>query len=178
MDQSISVICSDLTTLLVDAIVNPANTSLLGGGGVDGAIHRVAGPQLLAECQTLGGCHTGKAKITAGYHLPAKHIIHTVGPIWHGGNNNESELLAACYCNSMRLVTERNLNSVAFPCISTGAYGFPKHLAAKIAVTTVCDCLKKLTANLSVIFCCFSEVDAAIYRRLTEQMSLSIKPDH
>lgn len=160
------VVQADLTTLNVDAIVNAANSSLLGGGGVDGAIHRRAGPELLAECRSLGGCVTGDAKITAGYQLPAKYVIHTVGPVWRDGRHNEADLLASCYQNCMRLATEHAIQSIAFPCISTGIYGFPKTLAAQIALSSVNGFLRAHDADMRVYFCCFSETDADIYRYL------------
>lgn len=161
-----SVRVADITTLDVDAIVNAANASLLGGGGVDGAIHRAAGPQLLAECRGLDGCATGDAKITSGYRLPARHVIHTVGPVWHGGNHGEAGLLASCYRRCLEVAVANGLRSVAFPAISTGVYGFPKGPAAEIAVATVRDWTKGHDLPESVVFCCFDEVTAALYRRL------------
>ena len=152
------IIVADITTLAVDAIVNAANKSLLGGGGVDGAIHRAAGPDLLKECRTLGGCDTGSAKITRGYKLPAKHVIHAVGPVWHGGGSNEDALLASCYSTALDLAAANGLTSVAFPAISTGIYAFPQDRAARIAVGTVASMLKKNARTITkVIFCCFSE---------------------
>jgi O-acetyl-ADP-ribose deacetylase (regulator of RNase III) len=159
----IKVIEADITKLAVDAIVNAANESLLGGGGVDGAIHHAAGPQLLAECRTLGGCLTGAAKITAGYDLAAQHVIHTVGPVWQGGSGGEDVLLSSCYRSSLELALENDIGSIAFPAISTGVYRFPVSRACSIAVRTVVEFIRNQPRILQVIFCCFgSEVTAAI----------------
>ena len=162
--MSIKVYEGDITAREVDAIVNAANKTLLGGGGVDGAIHRAAGKELLAECKTLGGCETGQAKITRGYNLPAKHVIHTVGPVWHGGGSGEEALLRDAYANSLSLAKENKLASIAFPAISTGVYGFPKERAAEIAVETVKSFLE--TYDMEVILVAFSGADADRYRRL------------
>ena len=155
---------ADITTLAMDAIVNAANTSLLGGGGVDGAIHRAAGPELLAECRGLGGCATGDAKITRGYRLPAKHVIHAVGPVWRGGRNGEPDLLASCYRRALELASAHGLASIAFPSISTGVYGYPIELAAPLAVATVRTHVAG-TSITDVIFCCFSAPHLAIYEQ-------------
>ncbi len=162
----IRAILGDITKLKVDAIVNAANSSLLGGGGVDGAIHRAAGPELLRECTLLNGCRTGEAKITKGYNLPARFVIHTVGPVWQGGEHNEPTLLASCYRNSLKIAEEHNLCTVAFPCISTGAYGYPVREAAEIAVIEVTRYLKNTEALDEVIFCCFIRHDYQIYQEL------------
>ena len=159
----LSAVVTDITRLPVDAIVNAANETLLGGGGVDGAIHRAAGPGLLEECRGLGGCRTGQAKITGGYELPAKYVIHTVGPVWHGGNMGEPELLRLCYRKSLELAGKKGLNSVAFPCISTGVYGYPPAQAAEIAVKTVRDFTEQAGSKLEVTFCCYSRADLALY---------------
>ncbi len=161
----VEMIQADITTLDVDAIVNAANSSLLGGGGVDGAIHRAAGPELLEECRTLGGAQTGQAKITRGYHLKAGFIIHAVGPVWHGGDRGEPELLASCYERSLELARENDLSSIAFPSISTGVYGYPIDKAAKVAQTTVKAWLEQKHQPERVIFCCFSQSDLKVYEQ-------------
>lgn len=166
MTARLQTIQADITTLDVDAIVNAANTSLMGGGGVDGAIHRAAGYELVAECMTLDGCRTGEAKITKGYRLKARHVIHTVGPVWHGGGNGEPELLRSCYANSLKLAAAHGLQIIAFPCISTGVYRFPADRAAEIAVKTVREFLTEPSSIQTVIFCCFAPADRARYETL------------
>lgn len=163
---TLKAVQADITTLEVDAIVNAANSSLLGGGGVDGAIHRAAGPGLLHECRLLGGCKTGEAKLTKGYKLPAKFIIHTVGPVWRNGRRGEANLLASCYRRSLEIAIQRSLRSIAFPAISTGVYGYPLKEAARVAVTTVRDFVRMPASLQSVIFCCFSRHDHEIYESL------------
>ncbi len=169
MDMRMEVQKGDITKLRVDAIVNAANSSLLGGGGVDGAIHRAAGPQLLEECKTIGGCPTGEARITKGYNLHASYVIHTVGPIYgrHGGK--EAELLRNCYLNSLELATESDCNSIAFPNISTGVYGYPKKEAARLAINTVNAFLQNNTKILKVIFICFDDENYSLYSQIMEE---------
>lgn len=166
----VEVVVGSITRLGVDAIVNAANNSLLGGGGVDGAIHRAAGPGLLAECRKLNGCQTGECKITNAYNLPCKKVIHTVGPVWHGGGAHEADLLASCYYKSLALAAENNLNSVAFPCISTGVYGYPREAAAKIALQTICKCLVSGVFNGKVFLCCLLREEAEIYNKLVNSL--------
>ncbi len=167
----VEIITADITTLDVDAIVNAANSSLLGGGGVDGAIHRAAGPGLLAECRGLGGCPAGEARITKGYHLPAKYVIHTVGPVWQGGGRGEAEALASCYGESLKLAEAAGCESVAFPAISTGVYGYPAERAARIAVREVSDWLAGHDRPARIILCCFSEASAGYHRAALEERS-------
>jgi O-acetyl-ADP-ribose deacetylase (regulator of RNase III) len=161
----LEVIVADITTLSVDAIVNAANTSLLGGGGVDGAIHRAAGAELLAECRVLGGCETGGARITRGYRLPARHVIHAVGPVWNGGNHGEGALLASCYRRAIELCRTHVLTSIAFPAISTGVYRFPADRAAEIAVASIIEALADAPSIDRVIFCCFSNESARLHEQ-------------
>ncbi|HXV62727.1 MAG TPA: O-acetyl-ADP-ribose deacetylase [Vicinamibacteria bacterium] len=162
----VEIVSGDITALGVGAVVNAANQTLLGGGGVDGAIHRAAGPQLREECRKLGGAKTGEAKITGGYDLKAKYVIHAVGPVWRGGNNREPALLASCYEQSLRLARDMSLESVAFPSISTGAYGFPIERAAPIAQSTVRSWLESNALPLKVVFCCFSDSDRILYEHI------------
>lgn len=164
----LEILQADITTLSVQAIVNAANSSLLGGGGVDGAIHRAAGPELVAACRLLGGCETGQAKITPGFQLPAKYVIHTVGPVWQDGRAGEAQLLAACYQNSFELALQNKISSIAFPGISTGIYGFPKQQAAQIALDVMQHYHERFAR---VIACCYSEADASLYRNTLKNMS-------
>ena len=166
MPATLRAIRADITTLAVDAIVNAANASLLPGGGVCGAIHRAAGPELAEDCRLLGGCHTGDAKLTKGYRLPARYVIHAVGPVWHGGNDGEPDLLASCYRRSLEIAAANGITRLAFPSISTGIYGYPIKLAAEVAVTTVRDALTKSASTREVILCCFSPSDLAVYEQL------------
>lgn len=170
MNDRLSAVRADITSLIVDAIVNAANSSLLGGGGVDGAIHRAAGPALLAECRTLGGCRTGDAKLTGGHRLPARFVIHAVGPVWHGGDRGESEALASCYRRSLELAAEAGAHTIAFPCISTGVYGYPFEAAARIAIAAVREALVRHRDIEQVVFCCFSAGDLDTYRRLLTEV--------
>lgn len=169
MKKRMHVVKEDITRLEVDAIVNAANRTLLGGGGVDGAIHRAAGPQLSDECRSLNGCETGQAKITCGYQLPAKFVVHAVGPVWRGGNNNESLLLESAYQHSLSIASEYDCKTVAFPNISTGIYGFPKKEAAHIAFRTVKQFLKKNSLPKEVFFCCFDDENFSIYQQLLKE---------
>jgi O-acetyl-ADP-ribose deacetylase (regulator of RNase III) len=170
----LEICVADITTLHVDAIVNAANSSLLGGGGVDGAIHRAAGPELLAECRTLGGCATGSAKMTRGYRLPAKHVIHAVGPVWHGGGQHEEELLGSCYRTALDLAAAHRLVSIAFPAISTGVYRFPPDQAARIAVGTVAAEVASAPRGIEqVVFCCFSQASADQHSQAFGELGLA-----
>lgn len=168
---------ADITQLQVDAIVNAANSSLLGGGGVDGAIHRAAGPDLVHECRLLGGCRPGEAKMTKGYGLPARHIIHTVGPVWRGGANNEAEVLSSCYLQCLALASRHSIRSIAFPSISTGIFGYPIEKACQVAVSTTRTFLAQSDSILEVIFCCFTPSDLEIYDEALKGLPGSIRTD-
>jgi O-acetyl-ADP-ribose deacetylase (regulator of RNase III) len=168
--EKIEIIQADITQLEVEAIVNAANEKLLGGGGVDGAIHRAAGPELLEACRELNGCPTGEARITKGYNLPARYVIHTVGPVWHGGDRNEKNLLASCYRNSLQLAVDHKLRSLAFPSISTGVYGFPIEQASRIALRVTLDFVETEEAAPRVVMACFSEKDLEVYRQAYQEL--------
>ena len=171
MADQLRALRADITTLAVDAIVNAANSTLLGGGGVDGAIHRAAGPELLRECRALGGCETGDAKLTRGYRLPAKYVIHTVGPVWRDGEYGEPELLASCYRRCLEIAAANNILTIAFPSISTGLYGYPIEQAAAVAVSTVQSTLHEPSSVSEVLFCCFSLADLEVYERALRGLS-------
>jgi len=170
LEGRIEILTADITTLDVDVIVNAANASLLGGGGVDGAIHRVAGPELLEECRTLGGAETGEVKLTAGYRLLARWVAHAVGPVWHGGDRGEPEALASCYARALELAAGVSADSIAFPAISTGVYGYPLADACRVAVSTVRAFLDSSSLPRRVVFCCFSAADASVYEELASEL--------
>jgi O-acetyl-ADP-ribose deacetylase len=169
---TIEIVKADITKLAVDAIVNAANSTLLGGGGVDGAIHRAAGPELLEECRTIGGCPTGEARLTKGYNLPAKYVIHTVGPVWYGGNKGEPEKLASCYRNSLEIARKNNFKSIAFPAISTGVYGYPIKGACRIALNTISTFIKQYSSIEKIVLVCFSEEMFETYTEIKKELKL------